>query len=165
MAAITRLSLTLDPMGISQFHLFFWNHKKDLNQIWQKCSLDGHIQDFGFCHWSETWQKCSIKNGPSRKTDNNVYTRQMAQINTIRFKPLLPISNKAGDYKKKKKYMPCDIPSRTYQHLKLLRASREYLFVKINCTHMYYLKKVLFLMVEFCILLARDKILISANPC
>jgi hypothetical protein len=30
------------------FHLFFWNHKTDLNQTWQKCSLDGHIQDFVF---------------------------------------------------------------------------------------------------------------------
>jgi hypothetical protein len=43
--AMTRLSLTLDPMGISHFHLFFWNHKTNLNQTWQKCSLDGHIQD------------------------------------------------------------------------------------------------------------------------
>jgi hypothetical protein len=43
MAAMTRLSLTLDPMGISHFHLFFWNHKTDLNQTWQKCSLDGHM--------------------------------------------------------------------------------------------------------------------------
>ena len=24
-------------------------HKTDLNQTWQKCSLDGHIQDF--CFW------------------------------------------------------------------------------------------------------------------
>jgi hypothetical protein len=53
MAAMTRLSLTLDPMGISHFHLFFWNHKTDLNQTWQKCSLDGHIQDFCFWRWSE----------------------------------------------------------------------------------------------------------------
>jgi hypothetical protein len=48
MATITRLSLTLDPMGISHFHLFFWNHNTDLNQTWQKCSLDGHIQVFVF---------------------------------------------------------------------------------------------------------------------
>jgi hypothetical protein len=48
MATMTRLSLALDPMGISHFHLFFWNHKTDLNQTWQKCSLDGHIQDFVF---------------------------------------------------------------------------------------------------------------------
>jgi hypothetical protein len=34
MATMTRLSLTLDPMGISHFHLFFWNHKTDLNQTW-----------------------------------------------------------------------------------------------------------------------------------
>jgi hypothetical protein len=34
MAAMTWLSLTLDPMGISHFHLFFWNHKTDLNQTW-----------------------------------------------------------------------------------------------------------------------------------
>jgi hypothetical protein len=27
MATMTRLSLTLDPMGISHFHLFFLNHK------------------------------------------------------------------------------------------------------------------------------------------
>ena len=46
MAAMTWLSLTLDPMGISHFHLFFWNHKTDLNQTWQKCSLDGHITNF-----------------------------------------------------------------------------------------------------------------------
>ena len=48
MATMTWLSLTLDPMGISHFHLFFWNHKTDLNQTWQKCSLDGHIQFFVF---------------------------------------------------------------------------------------------------------------------
>jgi hypothetical protein len=30
---MTRLSLTLDLMGISHFHLFFGNHKTDLNQI------------------------------------------------------------------------------------------------------------------------------------
>ena len=47
-AALIRLSLTLEPMGISHFHLFFWNHKTDLNQTWQKCSLYGHIQDFVF---------------------------------------------------------------------------------------------------------------------
>jgi hypothetical protein len=46
MSAMTRLSLTLNPMGISHFHLFTWNHKTDLNQTWQKCSLDGHIQEF-----------------------------------------------------------------------------------------------------------------------
>jgi hypothetical protein len=40
-------------MGISHFHLFFWNHKTDLNQTWQKCSLDSHIQDFWFWRWSE----------------------------------------------------------------------------------------------------------------
>jgi hypothetical protein len=39
MATMTRLSLTLDPMGTSHFHLFFWNHITDLNQTWQKCSL------------------------------------------------------------------------------------------------------------------------------
>jgi hypothetical protein len=53
MAAMTRLSLTLNTMGISYFHLFFWNHKTDLNQTCQKCSLDGHIQDFCFWRWSE----------------------------------------------------------------------------------------------------------------
>ena len=58
MAAMTRLSLTLDPMGISHFHLFFWNHKTDLNQTWQKCSLDGHIQDFCFWRWSEIQHGC-----------------------------------------------------------------------------------------------------------
>jgi hypothetical protein len=31
-----RLSLTLNPMGISHFHLFFRNHKTDLNQTWQR---------------------------------------------------------------------------------------------------------------------------------
>jgi hypothetical protein len=35
-------------MGIFHFHLFFRNHKTDLNQTGQKCSLDGHIQDFCF---------------------------------------------------------------------------------------------------------------------
>ena len=45
---MTRLSLPLDPMGILHFHLFFWNHKTDLNQAWKKCSLDGYIQDFDF---------------------------------------------------------------------------------------------------------------------
>ena len=55
---MTRLSLTLDPMGISHFHLFFWNHKTDLNQTWRKCSLDGHIQDFCFWHWSEIQHGC-----------------------------------------------------------------------------------------------------------
>jgi hypothetical protein len=46
MAAMTRLSLTLDPMGISHFRLFFWTHKIDLNQTWQKCSLShgGHLE-------------------------------------------------------------------------------------------------------------------------
>jgi len=58
MAAMTRLSLTLDPMGISHFHLFFWNHKTDLNQTWQKCSLDGHIQDLCFWCWSEIQHGC-----------------------------------------------------------------------------------------------------------
>ena len=58
MATMTRLSVTLDPMGISHFHLFFWNHKTDLNQSWQKCSLDGHIQDFCFWHWSEIQHGC-----------------------------------------------------------------------------------------------------------
>jgi hypothetical protein len=28
---------------------FFLKPQKDLNQTWQKCSLDGHIQDF--CFW------------------------------------------------------------------------------------------------------------------
>ena len=46
----------IGPWGISHFHLFFWNHKTDLNQTWQKCSLDGHIQDFCFWRWSDpTW--------------------------------------------------------------------------------------------------------------
>ena len=58
MATMTRLSLTLDPMGISHFHLFFWNHKTDLNQTWQKCSLDGHIQDLCFWCWSEIQHGC-----------------------------------------------------------------------------------------------------------
>ena len=38
MAAMTRLSLTLNPMGISHFHLFFWNHKK----IWTKLGRNVH---------------------------------------------------------------------------------------------------------------------------
>ena len=50
--------LTLDPMGISHFRLFFWNHKTDLNQTWQKCSLDGHIQDLCFWCWSEIQHGC-----------------------------------------------------------------------------------------------------------
>ena len=58
MTTMTRLSLTLDPMGISHFHLFFWNHKTDLNQTWQKCSLGGHIQDFCFWRWSEIQHGC-----------------------------------------------------------------------------------------------------------
>ena len=58
MSAMTRLSLTLNPMGISHFHLFSWNHKTDLNQTWQKCSLDGHIQEFCFWRWSEIQHGC-----------------------------------------------------------------------------------------------------------
>jgi hypothetical protein len=58
MATMTRLSLTLGPMGISHFHLFFGNHKTDLNQTWQKCSLDGHIQDLCFWCWSEIQHGC-----------------------------------------------------------------------------------------------------------
>jgi hypothetical protein len=50
----------LNPMGISHFHLFFWNHKTDLNQTWQKCSLDGHIQDLCFWCWSEIQHIFSI---------------------------------------------------------------------------------------------------------
>jgi hypothetical protein len=45
-------------MEISHFHLFFWNHKTDLNQTWQKCSLDGHIQDLCFWCWSEIQHGC-----------------------------------------------------------------------------------------------------------
>jgi hypothetical protein len=62
MAAMTRLSLTLDPMGISLIHLFFWNHKTDLNQTSQKCSLDGHIQDCCFWRWSEIQHGCQGHN-------------------------------------------------------------------------------------------------------
>jgi hypothetical protein len=44
--------------GISHLSLFFWNHKTDLNQTWQKCSLDGHIQDLCFWCWSEIQHGC-----------------------------------------------------------------------------------------------------------
>ena len=30
------------------FSSFFLKPQKDLNQTWQKCSLNGHIQDFVF---------------------------------------------------------------------------------------------------------------------
>ena len=52
--------LCFTHMGISHFHLFFWNHKTDLNQTWQKCSLDGHIQDFCFWRWSEIQHGCVL---------------------------------------------------------------------------------------------------------
>jgi hypothetical protein len=52
-----------------------------------------------------------IKNIPSRETDNNGHSRQMAQINKLKQQvlpnSLLPISNKAGDYQTKK--FACDI--------------------------------------------------------
>jgi hypothetical protein len=35
----------MDPGSHVGFQI---NHKTDLNQTWQKCSLDGHIQDFFF---------------------------------------------------------------------------------------------------------------------
>jgi hypothetical protein len=44
--------------GHLEFPIFFWNHKTDLNQTWQKCSLDGHIQDFCFWRWSEIQHGC-----------------------------------------------------------------------------------------------------------
>jgi hypothetical protein len=45
MAAMTRLSLTLDPMGISHFHLFFLNRNRFEPNL-AECSLDGHVEDF-----------------------------------------------------------------------------------------------------------------------
>ena len=51
-------------------------------------------------------------NGPSRETDNNWNTRQMAQTNKQKYQVLAniipPFSNKAGDYKAKK-HSACDI--------------------------------------------------------
>ena len=60
MAAMTRLSLTLNPMGILHFHLFFWNHRTNLNQTWHKCSLDGHIKDVCPWRWSEIQHGCKV---------------------------------------------------------------------------------------------------------
>jgi hypothetical protein len=71
-----QISLTLDPMGISHFHLFFWNHKTDLNQTWQKCSLDGHIQDFCFWCWSEI-QRSHVEFPISAKNKLLVYDHPM----------------------------------------------------------------------------------------
>ena len=53
-----KCNLSLWSLTFSHFHLFFWNHKTDLNQTWQKCSLDGHIQIFCFWRWSEIQHGC-----------------------------------------------------------------------------------------------------------
>jgi hypothetical protein len=85
MAAMTRLSLTLDPMGISHFHLFFWNHKTDLNQTWQKCSLDGHIQDF-----------CMFSTGPPNDHSCKVTIQLAEWFLTRRFFKFRPIRTHYG---------------------------------------------------------------------
>ena len=51
------LSLTLDPMGISHFHLLFWNHWTDFNQTWQKCYAGGPLPDL----WN--WCRSKIQHG------------------------------------------------------------------------------------------------------
>ena len=52
----------LSSVNFSHFKILLRNHLADWNQTWQKCSLDGHIQDFCFWHWSEIQHGCQVHN-------------------------------------------------------------------------------------------------------
>jgi hypothetical protein len=71
MATMTRLSLTLDPMGISHFHLFFWNHK----QIWTKLGRN--------VHWMVIYKICVFGEGPFKVCFKLTYWFQRRRLLNI----------------------------------------------------------------------------------
>jgi len=62
MAAMAKLSLTLNPMGISHFHLLLWNNCRDFNQTLQKCWSVDPLSDLCFLC------RLEIQNGRHDKT-------------------------------------------------------------------------------------------------